>query len=141
MEKSLLASLIQARSMQLYYHYCHTLAYGCAFHSDHSFFGSSYAELEDDYDTLAEYFVSLFGNTKFKTAKVSELISEQLEEIQVESMDCEAMYNKALELEAQYQKYLVGVNKQGSIGLQNTVQGVATKSDVRTYKMQQRVKK
>jgi len=139
MENSLMASFIYARAMQLYYHYCHNLAYGPSFHEDHSFFGSTYAELESDYDTLVEYFISSFGNSKFKTAKISELVHEQLEELNVESMDCKAMYTKAIDLETQYQKYLKNANSKATLGLQNTIQGLATKSDVRLYKMRQKI--
>ena len=138
-DKVLLASLIQARAMQLYYHYCHNLAYGETFHEDHAFFASAYAELEDDYDSLVEYFISLFSNSKFKTKEVSELVHEQLQELDVEKMDCNQMYSKAVELEEQYQKYLTQVNGKASIGLQNAVQGLATKSDVRLYKMRQKL--
>lgn len=134
-----MVGLIYARAMQLYYHYCHNLAYGTSFHQDHAFFGASYAEMEDDYDALVEYFISIHGNSSFKTSKVSELVHEELEDLDIENMECVEMYQKAIELEKKFQGYLGKINESGSMGLQNAVQGMATKSDVRLYKMRQRV--
>ncbi len=139
MEKQLLATLIQARTLQLYYHYCHNLVHGPAFHSDHAFFAASYAALELNYDSLAEYFISTFGIKKFKTTEITRLISEQLEDIKIEEMCCCDMYKKAQELEKQYYKYIEATNRQASLGLQNALQGMATEVDVRVYKIKQRL--
>lgn len=134
-----MAALIKARAMQLYYHYCHNLVQGTAFHADHSFFESTYKTLDSNYDQLVEYFIALFSNKKFKSAEISELVHEELEGLEVEKMTAEKMYESAIKMEIDFQKYLSAVNEKGSIGLQNTVQGIATQSDVRLYKIRQRI--
>jgi DNA-binding ferritin-like protein len=139
MEKALMAALIKARAMQLYYHYCHNLVTGKDFHSDHAFFAATYAAMELNYDALAEYFVALNGNKAFKTKQVSKLVQEELEGMSVESMSAEEMYKEALKMEAEYQTYLAATNKAAPLGLQNAVQGMATESDVRVYKIKQRL--
>lgn len=139
MSKSLMAGLIKARAMQLYYHYCHNLVRGSDFHSDHNFFGDSYAALEGDYDSLTEYFISLNSNSAFKSKQVTELVSAELEGLAVEKMSAEDMYKEAIKMEEDYQKYLVSINKSGPLGLQNMIQGLATASDVRLYKIKQRL--
>ena len=134
-----MAGLIKARAMQLYYHYCHNLVKGPMFQQDHGFFNDSYTALETDYDSLAEYFVSLNGNSSFKTKQVTELVLAELEGLAVEKMPADDMYKEAVKMEEEYQKYLTAINKAGPLGLQNLVQGLATASDVRLYKIKQRL--
>jgi DNA-binding ferritin-like protein len=138
MEQTLMASLIKARALQLYYHYCHNLVQGEAFHSDHGFFAESYAALERDYDSLAEYFICSFSNKAFKTKVISELVHEQLDGLSIEEMSPKEMYNLAQKQEEEYQEYLTKCNKGAPMGLSNLLQGLATASDVRLYKIKQR---
>jgi DNA-binding ferritin-like protein len=104
MSKPLMAGLIKARAMQLYYHYCHNLVKGATFQQDHEFFNASYTALETDYDSLAEYFVSLNGNSSFKTKQVTELVLAELEGLAVEKMPADDMYREAVKMEEEYQK-------------------------------------
>jgi len=139
MEKPILGALIKARATQIYYHHCHNLVAGEAFHSDHAFFAEAYQAFEGYYDSLVEYFIALFSNKKFKTNQVNKLVMEELEGIKVEEMCCCDMYETAVKMELDFQKYIEAVNKVGRLGLQNAVQGMATESDVRLYKIRQRL--
>ena len=139
MDNALKAAIIKARALQLYYHYCHNLVTGCAFHSDHSFFGASYAALEGSYDSLVEYFIAIYGNSVFSTKEITELTCDELEDLEMNSMSAEGMYQLAVTFEQDFQMYLVDVNQVARLGLQNAVQGMATESDVRLYKIRQRL--
>lgn len=139
METSLKALIIISRSLQLYYHYCHNLVSGPGFHADHKFFGKSYKELEADYDLLVEYCVSMYGKEGFITQEITDMVARQLSDLSVEEMSAEEMYEKSIELEKEYQEYIVKLNSKAPLGLQNTVQDFATKSDIRSYKMKQRI--
>lgn len=139
MEKTLMAAIIKARSLQLYYHHCHNLAHGPSFHSDHDFFKAAYQAAEANYDTLVEYFIALYSNKKFKTGAVIQGVALALEDMKIEEMCCCAMYDSAVGMELDFQKSLESVNKGARLGLQNAVQGMATESDVRLYKIRQRI--
>lgn len=141
MEKDLIKALVHARAIQLFYHYCHNLVHSESFHEDHAFFGAAYKAFDTYYDQLVEYFVALYTHKKFKTAEISEAVCKLLENVKIEEMCCCDMYEAAIKIEQDFQTCLVKVNSKGSLGLQNTVQGMATESDVRLYKMKQRIYK
>lgn len=140
MQKELLTTIIHLRVMQLYYHFCHHLVYNCAFHSDHSFFGDSYSRVDKDYDGTVEYLIGQNGPEAFKVAMVTELVAKQLKKYDIENMDVMMMHENALALEEELQKYLTSSYKKATIGLQNFLGDVATASDVRIYKLKQRMK-
>lgn len=136
---SFLKAIIAARVLQLYYHYCHNLVTGPTFTQDHELLGSFYGEAETAYDDLAEYLVATLGNQAFDTKAVTQVLASKLAESQVESMSAEDMFSKGLELEEELQEALEALNAGGSIGLQNLIGDIAQKSDVRKYKVQQRL--
>ncbi len=134
-----MAVLIKARVLQMYYHYCHNLVTGSSFHADHAFFAANYAALEKDYDSLVEYFISMYGNKAFKTKIISEVIYEQLKDLDVEKMTAEEMYSEAMKQEEEYELYLAKCDDGAALGLSNLLQGLYTAADVRVYKIKQRL--
>lgn len=136
-----LRPISKLRLLQLYYHNCHNLTKGIMFQQDHAFFAESYDRAENDYDSLVEYMIATLGNEAFNTATVIKHIAEELSEIKVEEMSSQEMYIKALELEVELYEELTELNDTSSrIGLINLIGDIATASDVRKYKMQQRLK-
>ena len=138
MKNELLACAIQTRTMQLYYHYCHNLVTGPEFFQDHEFFATAYAEMELNYDLLVEYYISLESTLPVKT--INEMVHENLEQLAVDKMSADQMYGEALKLELDLQSYLEQLDKKGSLGIKDKVGAIASSSDTRMYKMQQRLK-
>lgn len=139
MEQYLMAAIIRARILNLFYHHAHNVTVGPAFFQDHDFFAAAYGELELDYDKLAEYFIALNGRAKFVTKTINEVVEEQLSAYAVETMYASDMYMVALDLERKFQQDLELCLKKAPIGLQNAIGAMSELSDVRIYKMQQRL--
>lgn len=131
---------IAARTLQLYYHYCHNLCTGSTFMQDHAEFAANYAQAQLDYDTIVEYMIATLGNKAFDTKAINQILMEKLSSFKVESMSVDKMFEVALKLEKEYQEVIVPLEKKGSLGLKNALAGIAQLSDVRIYKIQQRLK-
>jgi len=141
MEKQLLALIIQTRALQLFYHHCHNVVFGEQFHCDHIFFGEAYDNVEDNYDSLVEFFISIFGISKFDTVMVNNLVAEEVSEYSPEKMNAKKMYDAALILEKDFQNRITIVEAKSTVGLKNALGDIAQSSDVRIYKIKQRLKK
>lgn len=139
-KEKFLLPLIRLRILQLYYHNCHNLIKGEAFHSDHAFFGAAYAEVELHYDSLAEYCVAALGCEALDTELIAKGLAKRLVGLKINKMSAEDMYEKALELEEELYKDLTDLDKGSPIGLRNMVGMFAELADVRKYKIQQRLK-
>lgn len=137
---SFLKAAIAARTLQLYYHYCHNLVTGPSFTQDHAEFAAYYAQAALDYDVIIEYMIANLGNKALDTQAVNEVLFKRLSTIKVEVMSAEEMFEIALELESEYQQALENLEDKGSIGLKNALGAIAEFSDVRKYKIQQRLK-
>jgi DNA-binding ferritin-like protein len=122
----LLQAATYARSMQLFYHDAHNQTQGDAFLSDHEFFGESYENMEDDYDVLAEYLVA--GGQDIQNIKRS-----------IESWDGKDFLQNAVKIEEDFRELLGRLDAVSPLGLQNALGDMVQKSDVRSYKMQQRL--
>lgn len=137
----LMRAIVSARILQLYYHSCHNLISGESFFADHEFFGGVYPQLETHYDRLAEYYICLFGKKAFETKILTKAVSEELEKHEIEEMCCCDMFKLSQKLETKFYKELENISKKASIGLANMVGDIAEQSDVRMYKIQQRLEK
>ena len=131
--------IITSRLMQLYYHNCHHLTKGCSFFSDHEFFNTAYTALDSNYDRLSERYIAEYGVKAFETGTIITKIQEDLIEYKIETFDCKLMFDNALKLEKKYQQELQTLDKTASLGLKNLIGDLAEQSDVRIYKIQQRI--
>lgn len=134
-----LLPIIRLRVLQLYYHHCHNLTKGLLFFQDHEFLGSAYAEVEGHYDSLAEYCIASLGDKAFDTELINKGIAKGLTGLKINSMAPNAMLEKALVLEAELYEDLTELDKGSPIGLRNLIGAIAEASDVRKYKLQQRL--
>lgn len=137
---SFLKVVIAARTLQLYYHYCHNLSTGSTFMQDHEEFKTNYTQAEADYDVVVEYMIANLGNESFDTKTINQVLAGVLSSYQIESMTADKMFEIALKLEKDYQQVVANLEKNASLGLKNALGDVAQASDVRIYKIQQRLK-
>lgn len=137
---ALLSLVISIRSLHLYYHYCHNLTYGPTFLADHNTFADFYTELAGQYDQVSEYAVALLGNSKFDVENINKAIAMRLDGMAVNKLSPGEMFKQALKLEKDLVEDLEALDKKSSIGMKNLLGDLAQTSDVRTYKIQQRLK-
>jgi len=125
------------RTAQLYAHNAHNLASGETFFQDHKFLGKLYPVYEEAYDSIVERIIGLGESidlpaiTKKAAAAVSEVHDEE------ESYEC---FTSLLELEQAICLLIENTIQDCTCGTQNLLQGLADESEMRQYKLGQRIK-
>jgi hypothetical protein len=134
--------LVQLRSMHLYFHNCHNLAKGPSFFGDHCAFNDFYSELDKEYDEAAERAVGLY-NEPLDLSILLPAISKNLEMVLGDYKTPEDMHSGGLALEKELIKIcdLIENSPLATLGLKELVGGIACHSEIRSYKLNQRLKK
>lgn len=124
------------RASQLYAHMAHNFTTGCNFFQDHAAFGSFYEEYEKDYDDVVERMIGLTGDCDIVSiTKGACDIAER-----VKFTETKHAYGVLLATEKSLCEACTAENKKATLGTQNLLQGIADRSEVRQYKIQQRLK-
>ena len=127
---------IVLRAAQFYAHHAHNIAKGSTFFEDHEFFGEAYAAYESGYDRVIERMIGL-GQ------------SVDINDIGVKAMKMASDHDSSgnddcFEYLMEYEKAIVEMcdrfNASASLGTQNMLQGLADDSEMRQYKIGQRLK-
>lgn len=122
---------VQFRAMQLFAHNAHNLTAGPNFFADHAFLGDLYGTYESAYDSIVERAIGqhdtpdLVGVQKNAAAKVPDSL-DHFRELQMMEVALTAMLEMAIKNET----------SQGCI---NLLAGMADDSEVRQYKLGQRL--
>ena len=135
--------LIQLRAMQLFYHSCHNLVGRQSFFADHEAFGEFYGALEGEYDSVAE---RMIGQDKVSELHLPTLMGKVAAKVQglpsIEVKENIDFFKAALSLEQQMQAIGTNVMKMGATeGTKNLIAQILDNSEVRVYKIKQRIKK
>lgn len=138
-QKQFLKVAARLRVLQLFYHNCHNLAHGPTFVADHGLLGDFYSQAEDHYDAVVEYMIATLGGQAFDTSMLAEAVCEELEKFKAETMPMPEMFLTALQLEAEMYSDIESLEKGSPIGLRNLLGDVGQASDVRKYKLKQRL--
>lgn len=134
----------QLRAMQIYAHAAHHLVARAPFHSDHEFFGEVYPEYEADFDGVSERIIGLHGEEYMNLNEQLAAVSSKLQGLPTTGVKENATFYQAL---LQLEQELCSMGNQickhpeASEGLKQLVGGICDKSEVRQYKMKQRIKK
>lgn len=129
-----------SRMMNLFYHHLHNVAKGVAFEGDHEMMVDFYEAMDDAYDSLIERHIGLGGSMgKSDILKIVDDAHEVMEEIP-ESDTFQTQLQHAVVLESNFRRLLEEANAGASLGTQNLLQDLCDQSEVRSYKLQQRLK-
>lgn len=126
------------RYMQFYAHNAHNVCQGDTFYSDHEELGDLYGVYTGLYDSVVERMIG--------TGKSIDLVKVQADAAKMLDGEAEpkafsAAFAGLLTCEQELCKILIEANEGASLGTQNLVQGIADDSEVRQYKLQQRLSK
>lgn len=127
-----LATLL--RYMQFYSHMAHNLLGGNTFFQDHSFLGDLYLGYESDFDSIIERMVGL--DEEFDLIKIHKDAVKDLE-IPTSFNEC---FTEILNLEEKLCSMIEKLVPNSSQGTANMLQGIADKSEMRQFKLKQRLK-
>lgn len=122
------------RYMQLTAHIGHNILGGKTFLQDHAFLADLYAAYEAHYDDIIERMIGLDEEV--------DLVDIQKESVSglKSPKSYEACYKELLDCEAELCNMIEKLVKESSQGTANLIQGIADESEVRQYKLKQRLK-
>jgi DNA-binding ferritin-like protein len=125
------------RSAQFYAHMAHNIAKGQTFFQDHEFLGELYSAYESAYDSIIERMIGLGQNPDISgiTMDAATMISDH---------DSNQSTQTCLSYLLSTEKSICAAIKEqvskSSVGTQNLLQGLADESEMRQYKLGQRLK-
>ena len=142
MENSLKELVVLLRTMQLFYHNCHNVCFGATFLSDHNLFADFYGQIEDDYDSVAERLIGLYGKQHLSLKEIMEKVEDLVEELQEPNKAAvEGMLAQGGLLEFRLKSTIDMLCKSTELseGSRNLLAQVADNAEMRIYKIRQRM--
>lgn len=130
------------RAMQIYAQNAHHLCRGQTFHEDHSFFGDTYEQLATDFDDVAERVIGLYGDEPLElTALMQSVVSKLQGAPSVGTAENSVFYQHQLTLEDKLCSLIKSIVAAGvSGGTEQLITEICNKSEIRKYKIKQRLK-
>ena len=137
----LVKTAVLFRAAQLYAHHAHNHVQGKTFHEDHDFFGGLYPAYEAAYDGCIERCLSLQGKPINTISLASDAV-DILSDLPSMPGDCNnGFYTGVLHLEKAICTYIESCTKTPmSEGTRQMLGNLADESEVRQYKIKQRLK-
>lgn len=137
--------ILQLRCMQLFTHNAHNLMGRMTFFSDHEFFGEVYPELENDYDSVVERTIGLISEQATGLNSLPEKLAQKLKQfpcldVKDNNVFFQALLSAEIELCKLIKEQLVKI-KGISPGIEQLLGEICNKSEMRQYKIKQRLKK
>lgn len=135
--------LIHLRAMNLFSHSAHNLVARVPFHSDHSFFGDVYGELNDEYDSVAERTIGLMGEAPLRLQDILAGAAAKLAQApSINVKENGTFYQVQLQMEQELCRLIPAIIAQGATeGTKQLLGDICNRSEVRQYKIKQRIKK
>lgn len=129
--------------MQLFSHHAHNLVSRAVFFQDHDFFGEQYPVYEADYDSIIERIVGMQGEGQLSLTPLLQAVSAKL--INAPSIgvkENKIFFQYLLQQEQELCKIVEDLCKipGTSQGVIQTLGTICEKSEVRQYKIKQRIK-
>lgn len=135
--------LVCLRALQIIAHHYHNLCARVAFQADHEFFKEVYESAEEDYDSVIERIIGIQGEDKLNLqALMMAVIKKVGEAPSVGVSNNKVFYEEVLKHEI----YICDIVKEVistsmiSPGTEQLIGEIANKSEVRQYKIKQRIK-
>jgi DNA-binding ferritin-like protein len=128
------------KTLNIFAHNAHNLVSRVVFNQDHEFLGEIYSEADSNYDDVVERMIGLGLSPNLN--EINMLACQKAVSIQL-GQDNYSKLHACLDLEkasCQIIEQLVRSN-QVSVGTEQLIGGIADKSEVRQYKLQQRLTK
>jgi len=135
--------LIILRSGHLYAHSAHLLVSRVPFFQDHGFFGEVYAELADDYDSIAERIIGLHGESDLDLLPLIDTIHKKLKNapsVGVKENKDFFKFQLKIEEEIYAEGDKICKDRKTTEGTRNLVADIMDRSEKRQYKIKQRIK-
>lgn len=125
------------RCLQLLAHNAHNLTKGVSFFADHEFFGELYPSYETAYDSVIERMIGLEVPVDLVAIQLD--ATDMLADISAEQMEVADFLKGILSGEKKLCYLIAEENNKATIGTQNLIAQLYDDSEVRQYKLKQRL--
>lgn len=132
---------IQLRSLQLYTHMAHNYVSKVIFFSDHSALGDFYGEHESDYDSVVERMIGLTAPEMVNIPNITSQATQKMATLPVSLKENGKWFETILALEQQLCQIIQMEIAKASEGTKQLIGDIANKSEMRQYKLKQRLRK
>lgn len=134
---------ILLRCLQLYSHNAHHLVARSVFFQDHEFLGSLYLVAEEDYDSVIERIIGLFGSDGLDLPNIQLMACQKMASLPSLVKENAAYMQVILQLEKELCVHIEELVRSGqtTVGTEQMLGDVADKSEIRQYKLKQRTQK
>jgi DNA-binding ferritin-like protein len=134
--------LVHLRAMHLFAQNAHHLVARGPFFSDHAFFGETYEAMSDAYDSVAERIIGLMGEEALKPQTIPLEANEKIKMAPSTGVkENKVFYQFQLMMEQELCKKIAMTISAGvSPGTEQLLGNIADVSEVRQYKIKQRIK-
>jgi DNA-binding ferritin-like protein len=146
----MLPLIVHLRTMQLFNHSAHNLCARVPFFADHDAFAGFYSEAESAYDSVVERLIGKVGPQSLNLAQIIQSVAQKCQGLpSTEVTENAKFFEISLKLELEMCSIIEGYIKQGMIapgvviteGTRQMLGDLCDKSEVRQYKIKQRIKK
>jgi len=130
------------KAMHMYFHFAHLAVARASFIGDHKYFKDAYEAIFDDLDSVIERGVGLFSEALLsQIAIMFENAVIKVKSLPVGNVaDNRVFFENALALEQTLCDLIANLAKSATVGTEQLVTEIANKSEVRQYKIKQRLK-
>lgn len=140
MEKAMFLLACQLRMMNLFYHSAHNLTKGPNFEGDHEMFSDFYTAIIGDYDSIVERAIGMDMETVGDVCEQLKVVYTKLEKLPKTSSNDEK-FEIGLNLEKELCKIVQAIcSAKVSPGVEQLVGEMGNQSEIRQYKIKQRLK-
>jgi DNA-binding ferritin-like protein len=131
---------IKFREAQIFAHAAHNLVQGSSFFSDHEFLGEAYEAYTKAYDDTIERMIGL-GTQEVNPLNITaEAANDALENYKLDNADSYDIFYALLGLEKNICEIVRDIIEKGvTHGTSNLLEGFADQSEMRQYKINQRI--
>lgn len=136
--KSIISSLF---TMSLYTKNAHATVKGPLFLQDHEFLAELYAAYDKDYDDVVERYIGLYGSENCNLKELQLQASQMLQSLPAPMKENSDYFKVTLQLEQQLCEKIKAEYTNASIGSQQLLGEICNQSEIRQYKLKQRIKK
>lgn len=132
---------ILLRVLHLYSTNAHQLVARSSFFSDHEFLGEAYLKYEEDYDSVVERIIGLYGEDSIDLVIIQDLAVQKLKTIPAKVDDNAIFFLHILALEKELCDGIKKLMPQISEGSKQLFGEIANQSEIRQYKIKRRIHK
>jgi DNA-binding ferritin-like protein len=134
---------ITLRCLQLYAHNAHNLVARIVFMQDHEMLGEIYTAAEGDYDSVIERIIGLYGSEQVNLVEIQHMACQKMATLPSVVKENSMYFQAILQLESDI---CTKVNElvrgqKVTVGTEQMIGDIADRSEVRQYKLKQRIKK